>query len=260
MRYLSLLFFVFSLRSLAAQEAVSSAASFHFKFGGGFGYQTLRDDAMSPLLYQGAEIAAYAGLEWRKTKSIWQLDGFFWYGQPSSDRSGAYMDTYSTAWNVSYLRHLQLSKWQVSVGGALTNWASFREHVSLINSDYFYDIFLSLAPSVQLERNFHFLKRDWLLSGQLTVPVLTYGLRPNFSGLDETPPNDDSVQTAFDAAQIGSFDVLTNIRSRLELAYPLKNGNRIGLLYYWDFFQSDIEPHSVQQAMQSVQLNLHFKL
>lgn len=269
MRYFLMIYcLAIGVNLLAQEDALetsvpSSLNTFHLKFGAGFGYQTLRDDAMSPLLYNGVEIGAYAGAEWRRSKGIFQLDGLFWFGQTDSKQSGAYTDNYSFAVNGSYLRQLhpsRESRWQCYAGGALTSWGSFREHSSLVNSDYFYDVFLSLGLSGMIEHDFRFFKHDWQVGWQLTVPVLTYGLRPNYSGLDEAPPDDEGFQSELDAAQIGSFNVLTNVKSRLELIYPLKNGNRIGLLYYWDFYQSNIEPHSVKQSMQSVQLNLHFSL
>lgn len=262
MRYIIFVYFSILLFRLQAQENATSANTFHFKFGAGFGYQTLRDGAMSPLLYDGIALGAYAGADWRKPRSHWQVDGLFWLGQVSSERSGASADSYTFAINGSYLKQLhpgKMSKWQPSLGGALTTWGSFRSHASLVNSDFFYDLFFSLGPSGSMEHRFRMLHRDWILNWQLTVPIVTYGLRPNFSGLDEVPPDDNSFQ-GFKNAQFGSFNVLNNVKSKIELAYPLKNGNRIGLLYYWDFYQSNIKPHAVKQAMQSVQLNLHFSL
>lgn len=260
---LTLLLIFINYKSSQAQEDSIQPSTFHLKFGAGLGYQTLRDDAMSPLLYNGVQIGAYAGAEWRRPKGIFQVDGLFWLGETNAEQSGAYTENYTFGVNVGYLRQLhplRESRWHCFLGGSLASWGSFREHASLVNSDYFYDVFFSIGPSGAIEHDFRFLKRDWKLSWQLTIPILTYGLRPNFSGLDEAPPNDDGFEKELEAAQIGSFNVLTNVKSRLELVYPLKNGNRIGLLYYWDFYQSNIEPHSVQQSMQSVQLNLHFKL
>ncbi|MFN7116260.1 MAG: hypothetical protein ACK4TA_05635 [Saprospiraceae bacterium] len=267
MRYIIFTSFLISLFHLQAQDntleltSLGQKSTFHLKFGAGFGYQTYRDDAMSPLLYDGVQIGAYAGAEWRRSKGIWQLDGLFWLGETDAEQSGAYTDNYTFAVNGSYLHYLNnASKWRLALGGALTSWGSFREHSTLVNSDYFYDVFFSLGPSAAIEKPFRFLNRDWAVHWQLTLPVLSYGLRPNYSGLNESPPNDDSFTAELEAAQIGSFNVLTNVKSRLELLYPLKNGNRIGLFYYWDFYQSNIQPHVVQQAMHSVQLNLHFKL
>jgi hypothetical protein len=252
-----------AIGSLFAQEDSIRQSTVHLKFGAGIGYQTLRDAAMSPLLYNGIQIGGYAGAEWRRATGIFQVDGLFWLGETDSEQSRARTDNYTFAVNGSYLWQLHPaheSQWHCYLGGALTSWGSFRDHASLPNSDYFYDLFFSLGPSGAIEYDFSLLGRDWKLSGQLTVPVLTYGLRPNYSGLNESPPDDKSFATELEAAQIGSFNILTNVKSRLELVYPLKNGNRFGLLYYWDFYNANIEPHPVRQAMQSVQLNLHFQL
>lgn len=269
MRYIIFLYFSILLAHLQAQDngldmtSLGQKNTFHLKFGAGFGYQTLRDDAMSPLLYNGLQIGSYAGAEWRRNKGVWQLDGLFWLGETNAERSGWYTDNYTYAANLSYLRYLNAldaAKWQFSLGGALTSWGSFREHISLVNSDFFYDVFVSLGPSGSVDKQFRFLKRNWQISWQLTIPVLSYGLRPNYSGLNEEPPNEEGIESELKYAEFGSFNVLTNVKSKLELGYPLQNGNRIGLLYYWDFYQSNVEPHSVKQAMQSLQLNLHFKL
>lgn len=249
---------------LQAQEDTVQASTFHLKFGSGVGLQTYRDDAMSPLLYDGVEIGAMLGAEWRRPKGFYRVDGLFWLGETDSEQSGAYTDNYTFAVNGGYLRLLhpaRESRWHCYVGGALTTWGSFREHISLVNSDYFYDFFVSVGPTGAVEYDFRLFKRSWQLGWQFTIPVLTYGLRPNYSGLEEAPPDEfDGFKSELKAAQIGSFNILMNVKSRLELIYPLKNGNRFGLLYYWDFYQSNLEPHSVKQSMQSVQLNLHFKL
>lgn len=195
---------------------------------------------------------------------FYRVDGLFWLGETSAEQTGAVTDNYTFAVNGGYLWQLhreRVSSWHCYAGAALTAWGSFREHNSLPNSNYFYDVFFSVAPTGAIEYDFRLLKQDWNISLQLTVPVLTYGLRPNFSGLDEAPPNDNGgFEKELKAAEVGSFNILTSIKSRLELAFPLQNGNRIGLLYYWDFYNANIEPHSVKQFMQSVQLNLHFRL
>lgn len=242
-----------------AQHVVQPKETFHLKFGAGLALQTVQDDAMSPLRYDGLQGAFMAGGEWRGYRSLHRVDALFWLGETSA-RSGRVTENYTFAINSGYLHRISQDEaaWQWRVGGMLTTWGSFREHLSLINSDFFYDLFFSIAPAAAVERKFRLFKRDWLVDWQVTVPALTYGVRPNYAGLDAVPPDDDGFQ-GWEDAQIGSFNVLQNVKSRIELAYPLKNGNRIGLMYYWDFFNATLEPHDVRQSLQSVQFNLHFK-
>lgn len=248
-----------SVFATKAQENDALKSTFHLKLGGGFGLQTVRDEAMSLLQYDGTQGAFQAAGEWRRPKGLYRVDGLFWLGENAA-ASGRTTQNYTFTINGSYLHRISKdeARWQWRVGGALTNWGSFREHQSLINSDFFYDLFFSVGPSAMVERQFRFLKRDWLINWQVIVPALTYGVRPNYSGLEVAPPDEEGFQ-GWDDAQLGSFNILQNIKSHIELAYPLKNGNRLGLLYYWDFFKSDFEPHTVKQSMQSVQFNLHFK-
>ncbi len=256
---LGLLIFHLSFACLYAQEATEPQHTFHLKLGGGFGLQTVRDDAMSPLQYDGIQGAFQAAAEWHRPKSLYRMDGLFWLGETSA-ASGGTTENYTFAVNGSYLYRISAteSRWQWRAGAALTTWGSFREHLSLINSDFFYDLFFSLGPSAMVEREFRFFKRDWLVNWQVTIPALTYGVRPNYSGLEVAPPDENGFQGWKDA-QFGSFNILQNVKSQIELAYPLKNGNRLGIMYYWDFFKSDLKPHTVKQVMQSVQFNLHFK-
>ncbi len=257
---LRLLIFHLPFACLHAQETTALQHTFHLKLGGGFGLQTVRDDAMSPLQYDGIQGALQMSGEWRRSQQgFYRVDGLFWLGETSA-QSGRITENYTFAINSSYLHCFSPKEafWQWRIGGALTTWGSFREHLSLINSDFFYDLFFSLGPSAMVEREFRFFKRDWLVNWQVTIPALTYGLRPNYSGLEVAPPDENGFQGWKDA-QFGSFNILQNVKSQIELAYPLKNGNRLGIMYYWDFFKSDLKPHTVKQVMQSVQFNLHFK-
>lgn len=251
--------FYVALTSVLAQEASAPEKSFHLKLGTGLALQTVKDDAMSPLTYDGTQIAFQTGGEWRVPKGLHRVDALFWLGEASAE-SGRTTENYTFAINGGYLHRISKPEatWNMHLGGMITTWGSFRDHQSLINSDFFYDLFFSIGPSASLERNFQLFKREWILDWQLTLPALTYGVRPSYSGLDSVPPDKDGFQ-GWEDAQIGSFDMLQNVKSRIELAYPLKNGNRLGLMYYWDFFNANLEPHAVIQAMQSIQFNLHFK-
>ncbi len=259
--YRIVIFMLFSLvfSYAQAQEAEKPKETFHLKLGAGAARQTVRDDAMSPLIYHGVQGTFQIGGEWRGYRSLHRVDALFWLGEASAE-SGRTTENYTFAINGGYLHRISQDEaaWQWRVGGMLTTWGSFRDHQSLINSDYFYDVFFSIGPAASVERRFVLFKRDWLVDWQLTVPVLTYGVRPTYSGLDAVPPDDEGF-AGWDDPEIGSLNLLQNVKSRIELAYPLKNGNRVGLVYYWDFFHASMGPHEVLQSLQSLSLNLHFK-
>ncbi len=238
-----------------------SKSVFHLKLGAGAAWQTVRDQAMSPLLYDGLQLALQGGFDLRGARSLYRVDGLFWVGETEAERSGRTTENYSYAVNSSYLRRVsrEEKKWAWQVGGAITNWGSFRDHQSLINSDFFYDLFFSVGATAALQHQFRFFRREWHVEWQLIVPALTFGLRPNYIGLDAAPPGEGSFET-FTEAALTSFNGLQNVKSRFELAYPLRNGNRLGLMYYWDFFNTSIGPHPARQSMQSLQFNLHFSM
>ena len=242
-----------------AQEAEKPKEIFHLRLGAGAAWQSVRDDAMSPLLYDGTQGTFQVGGEWRGYRSLHRIDALFWLGEGSAE-SGRTTENYTFAVNGGYLHRISKDEapWQWRVGGALTTWGSFRDHQSLINSNYFYDVFFSLGLNASVERGFRLFGRDWLADWQVIVPVLTYGVRPNYSGLEATPPDDDGFN-GWEDAEVGSLNALQNVKSRIELMYPLSNGNRLGLMYYWDFFNAGFGPHDVTQSLQSLTFNLHFK-
>ncbi len=244
-----------------SEDNARSKSAFHLKLGGGAGLQTIRDQAMSPLLYDGIQIGTYAGIDVRGVRDLYRMDALFWLGEISSERSGRTSENYTYTINSSYLWRVSPddARWNWHLGAAVTNWGSFRNHQSLINSNFFYDLFFSTGLTAATERHFRLFRRNWYADWQIIVPALTYGLRPNYSGLDVAPPDDDSFQ-GFADAQFVSFGRLLNVKSRIELVYPLLNGNRVGLLYYWDFFSTSIGPHPARQSMQSAQLSLHVLL
>ncbi|MBK8493464.1 MAG: hypothetical protein IPL49_21980 [Saprospirales bacterium] len=73
--------------------------------------------------------------------------------------------------------------WEVrSLPGAV-----FREHQTLVNSYFFYDVFIAVGPTAAMVRDFRVFKKQWQLDGQLIIPLLVLGARPAYSGLESIP-------------------------------------------------------------------------
>ena len=256
MRIILFLWLFFAGNILLAQSDTLAPKSFYLKLGSGLARQALRDRAMSPLLYSGFQGAFQVGFDAYRPKGMHRLDIIFWYG-PTSARSGRSTQNYTFAINGGYLRPLRSGPLQL--GGACTTWGSFREHQTLVNSYFFYDVFIAVGPTAIAAHDFRMFKKQWHLDGQLTIPLLVLGARPAYSGLESIPFTGDDFPN-LRSVRVGSLDLLQNIKLRLEIVRPLKHGNRLGLLYYWDFYRTTVSPQPITQSMQSLQINLHVRL
>ncbi len=256
------LFLFLSMPSQGQEPGIPKRA-FRLQFGGGAAWESYRDRAMSPLLYEGIQGAAGLGIELQGPKVLHRVETQFWIGETSAQRLGGTTENLAFAINGNHLWRLNPADapWQWRAGPALSAWGSLRYHTSLVNSNYFYDLFFSAGPAGSAEREFKLLGKRWGAGWQLTVPVLSWGLRPTYSGLVAATPEDElTAGPYFEEARTGFFDVLTRLQSRMYLRCNLPNENALVLLYYWDMFRSDLGRHSVTHAMNGLQLNLSIKL
>lgn len=263
MRFLlSFSFLLFTVVSVA-QELSLPKRAVRWHLGAGAGWETYRDQAMSPLLYEGVQGTAGMGIEVEGTRALNRVEGLFFFGNTTAQRVGGTTENLAFLANGSHLRRLSPvdAKWQWRAGPALSSWGSLRYHRSLVNSNYFYDLFISLGATGSVERELRFLRRNWRAGWQLSVPVVTWGLRPTYSGLvAATPDEEETAAPYLEEARLGLFRVLTRVNSRVHLAYALPNANQLSLVYHWDIFRSDAGHHPISHAIQALQLNLSVKL
>jgi len=263
MRYLLPLYLLLLGFVSAAQEPGLPKRAVRLNVGAGAGWETYRDKAMSPLLYEGIQGAASMGIEIEGARVLHRVEGLFFFGNTSAQRIGGTTENLAFMANGSHLRRLSPvdAKWQWRAGPALSSWGSLRYHRSLVNSNYFYDLFISLGATGLVERELRFLRRNWQAGWQLSVPVVTWGLRPTYSGLVAATPDEEETPGPYlEEARLGAFGVLTRVYSRLHLTYSLPHANQLSLVYHWDMFRSDVGHHPISHAMQSLQLNLSVKL
>jgi hypothetical protein len=242
---------------MTAQGALSQTA-FFLKLGGGYAVQTYRDEAMSPLIYRGYMPGFQLGFDDYRPKGMHRLDMLGWVGAAKAS-SGRFTYNYNFAVNGGYMRRLGNSKWEPGLGGAFLIWSSLREHTSLVNSYVFYDIFIGLGPTASARRSFRLLRKDWIADAQLTVPLLVYGARPPYSGLDMIPFTEENFPD-LRAYGLGSLDIFQHLKLRLELVKPLRRGNRISLAYHWEGYRVRLTPDRVGHSLQSLQFHLHVRL
>lgn len=262
-RLLIICFLLLAALPAFSQEPGVPKRAFRLYLGGGAAWETYRDRAMSPLLYEGIQGAAGMGFELEGKKMLHRWDGQFLFGNTSAQRRGGTTENLAFSGIGAHLWRLNPADapWQWRAGPSLSGWGSLRYHTSLVNSNYFYDLFFSIGPAGSVERDFKFLKKRWSTGWQLTLPVLSWGLRPTYSGLVAATPEEERTANPYlEEAQLGFFNVLTRVHSRLHLQYRLPNENALMLLYHWDMYRSNMGYHPVTHAMSGLQLNLSVKL
>lgn len=245
------------------RERQAPKRALNLYLGGGAALERYRDVAMSPLLYEGIQGAGILGLDIAGPKARNRVEGQFWLGNTSAARVGGKTENmaYAAIWGSLWRIGPPGAKWQWRAGPALSSWGSLRHHTSLVNSNYFYDLFFSLGPTGSVERSFRLLRRHWHAEWQLATPILSWGLRPTYSGLVAATPEDELTAAPYlKEARLGTFGALTRVQSRLQVRYPLASDNALLLIYYWDMFRSDAGQHPVTHAINGLQFALFIKM
>ncbi len=150
----------------------------------GFSVNTLRDEALSPLLYQGA------GIQW--TVQYWKYKDEKLLvqntlGASSTTFTNEANDNIIAGFGLEY-RHTRLypvllahEKMQLYLGGFLHPLFYIKLLPTNVNNAISYDILGSIGASGLWQYSFELFNRQFVLSDQLSIPLIALFLRPPFA-------------------------------------------------------------------------------
>ena len=244
------------------------------------GYEFLRDDGMSPLIYKGFNLGARFGREAETENRITNFNIYSHYGS-------LYTRNYETdgisAFNVrveaqySYLKsYRKLSndiRW--FLGGHLGSLFNGRLNSKMTNNLFLYESFTSLGISTLFEKDLlleekkfdiWFIRiirpeRNLKVRIKAELPLLGYGIRPNYITIPDFTDNEfsiirDNIERGELLTPISYFRFKTSV----SVARILENGNRLRWTYRWDYYTYPEDVNPVKSALHNISFALVFKV
>lgn len=231
----------------AAETVVLTPRYRYVQLGAGASLFALRDRAMSPLRYRGANVSAYGGYQKQKG-AVWQQGGVdFHYGELSPavynfGLRGIAQHLRAEA-TYSYLRQLHPGRTRTYrwwVGGTFSTLGTYRLHLLYSNNAYNWEVLTHLSAAARVERSLRLLRRTFLISYRAFVPVVGVGWRPSYTSVWSEPLLDPDARTAGNSLRSGKLlfpGRFFRYHGRLDFDYPFGNGNALRLTYVWDYYR-----------------------
>ncbi len=230
---------------LHAVQAIGQKTSY-LEFGGGFTYHVIKDDAMSPVRYKGLlPTLSFGILKEKQGKRLTELRLPIQYALITSGDFKKYPTMKANMFRFDidyvYLRKTTLIKDTLKgtffLGASLHTFLDVRHLPQLDNSAIVYDNFTSLAISAAYKRSFKVIRKLLTHYHRISLPVLSYGNRPNYLNMyDVTDPEDDLFKYAQRNARMCSFGSFGRIMLRNSLLYPIRGNNQLGISYEWQYY------------------------
>ena len=258
MKFILTKLFLFSFIVISiAQSADEMPRQKFFTTSIGLTWQSRRDDLFSPLSYSGYGAELHLGSERINSKWFKQFD--FW-GNANNIRSRVSKGYNNAAYGFRYGMYQTWAHrvvpnnkdFKLYIGGTLFHSSSMGYYPGNVNNIFSYNVPTGVGASAFLMKDFHFLRRNWILSTQLMVPVLVYNARPSFIGF----ASEESFTKDFG---INTVNKLLNIDWRWQIDLPLSNGNRLRAIYRWDYM-NDTHNGKLQVGTQSLLIQSLFNI
>ncbi len=227
----------------------------YLNFGLGYTYQTVKDEALSPVSYSGhmahfrlgyydeiknwissVEISGYGGVQEPDVAS--ELN-------PSRTISGLGRVVYYLAYTpYSY------NGYKFYAGVVSHNSLDYRLHNRYRNSSVNYAGFASFGFNFLVKKPLQFWDKSFGLQYNLILPIGTYYMRPGYI-------------KPFLNGEIGSkgfafWGDFFQMDSRADLLWNLSNGNQVKLSYLWEYTSLNVL-NTYQSGSQNLSLSIIFK-
>lgn len=215
----------------------------YLKFGLGYSYQTVLDQAMSPVSYSGhfGQLSIGYSSQNEKWLSELEIGGNGGLQYPDIGREESSRQTLSLLSRLRYTlvrQWAEMNQWRFYTGLSSMNSFDFRNHSNYVNSQTNYLALFALGPSIGVQREFSMLKRRWGLQVFTDLPIAGYYLRPGYI----KPFFNDEVGSK-GLVWWGEF---FQINTHTDLIYYLENENQLRLIYNWEYLS--LEPLNKSQS------------
>lgn len=231
MKSLWIVFFLFFCLSVQAQKSKA------FQLGTQLSYLAYRDEAFSPLLYNGLGIGIQLGdrvemPNWIQGFEL-ALTGNFYFSlldNPATFANNAGLGTFSKLNFHWYKKSIQREKWQLAIGGKVYGHYNGLFFVNHSNNILSYDIQISLDPAALFNYQ---LNTKWSLEATTHFPLISYNSRPSSEGLLPFEDYNLDVGELLFGGNLYSISNIFFLENRVSIIRQLKNQHAIRLFYNW---------------------------
>ncbi len=218
----------------------------HLIAGTGFTWHNTRDEGISPFIYSGRHNSFNAGISKRKDSYSSQLYFSLYNGQLHPviypELSDAAMKTHKINLNYFYLRNagkIAGSNISLSAGGSIENSYVYHRHLLFDNSSINNSFYSKVSLSAMGSFPFTWEERDFILNYRLSVPVVTFIVRPSYAmskpiGYLTSP--DKHVRAFFESLEVSAINSFRGLRNRIWIERQLGSRYGLKLSYEWNYF------------------------
>ena len=218
------------------------------------------DNGTIPFRYSGFGIHAKGGLtiEWGRCHIDHKTQLFY---NMLSDVNGSSVNVNLTTAFLYRLHDSANNRWHYWAGGQWQTFVDMRDIPALMNASSSVSLFGNLCATGMVQYDFAF-NRDkthpWLTAyGQLDLPLLGVVNRPGYAYIGNPTINDDAL--------LGDNETFAKLfpgtSTELGLYLNLRNDNRIGLSYRWDYLTTGKKgAYRYDNALHSLDLSFMFKI
>lgn len=227
-------------------------------FSVGADFAQCADRATIPFRYKGIGANAKGGvtIEWGSCRV--NVEGRGFYTSFTSFSGTAYDINLSAEF---LYRCTVVKRWSFWAGGTLQGFMDIKEIPALMNATSSVSSFGNLCAAGMVEYPFAFNSDNthhWLTaSGKLSLPIVGVVNRPGYAYIGNPTINED--------AWLGDNETFAKffpgVSTELGLYLNLRNDNRIGLSYLWDYLTTGkIRAYRYDNALHSINLSFMFRV
>ncbi|MBC9795248.1 hypothetical protein [Sinomicrobium weinanense] len=227
------------------------SAQQYMEFGLGPSLVKTKDRNLSPLVNRGIGVSGHFAYEKRdrRIKQL-QLDiGYSTLNNRTSSPGKIEVFSFDLAYTMLFPLHLPSGKAELFVGGTFDVFGNARTHLHYENNELSYEFGSSLAVSGQLDYPVWANDRRLLLSYRLSLPFVSYLIRPERNipypekYLEDGTYNLEDTGlsgAALRSGRIVTFNKFQVVKSRMFLTYFFKkNPHALRLGYGWHFYATE---------------------
>ena len=224
----------------------------------GANYAQCFDKGTVPFRYKGlgANVAAGVTVEWGRWHMQAEGRGFY---TDFTTLSGTALDIDVST---EFLYHCsRINRWSFWAGGSMQTFIDMKEIPGLMNAASSVSVFANLCAVGMVDYNFAF-NRDkthhWLTAfGKLSLPLVGVVSRPGFAYIGNPTINEDDLLEDYDT--FAKF--FPGASTELGFYLNLRNDNRIGLSYRWDYLTTGKQgAYRFDNALHSINLSFMFRV
>lgn len=214
----------------------------------GLSYRSTRDQALSPLVFQGIGFT-YSTSSWKYRKEwLWQTNFATQSHVMPNEPASSLLSEIGFSYQFSALReltNLQRGQWRFWFGPEARMFLNTRLHSRNVNNVAAYDWATALGLSGMVSSRFQLWGRSFAISNQVQLPLAFLYARPPYAW--SIPPTifEEQEGSWKDAFQLGTLNNIFFISNQLNLDFYMpkrKKGkllqyNAYRLAYAWSYFQ-----------------------